>query len=326
MLRITTSATGKRKPIVAPMLAIILMSFSHAANAAEILEVRSTAGPEAALERYMAAGGQAPWATESIEIQAALPKLEKTGRLLAIRHLEPTSESRYEVVQLVGDPTVKEQVIMRYLQVQQRAAEIPVASVAIASANYKFAYKRAVDDGERQAYVFQITPRHKREGLIKGELWLDERTGVPIRQSGRLVKSPSIFIKRVAIIQENTAREGIIESRLTHITIETRLVGRAELVIEERPLGEERPPASSNAEPEELKRASAAGFQPGGDFSAQRPARDRALTPIPDCPPRRAALCAESVESAPPELLHFQAWLESSVSGRQAYNNEGSRQ
>jgi hypothetical protein len=32
-------------------------------------------------------------------------------------------------------------------------------------------------------------------------------------------------------------------------------------------------------------------------FSAQRPARDRAFTRIPDSPPRRAALCAESVES-----------------------------
>jgi hypothetical protein len=215
---------------------IILLSLTHAANAAEVLEGRATGGPEAALERYMAGGGQALWATESINIHAAIPKLEKTGRLLAIRHLEPTSESRYEVVQLAGDPTVKEQVIMRYLQAQQRAAEIPAASIAIAPANYKFAYKRVVDDGERQTYVFQITPRHKREGLIKGELWLDECTGVPIRQSGRLVKSPSIFIKRIAITQENTVREGIIESRLTHITIETRLIGRAELVIEERPL------------------------------------------------------------------------------------------
>jgi hypothetical protein len=105
-----------------------------------------------------------------------------------------------------------------------------------------------VDDGERQAYVFQITPRHKREGLIKGELWLEESSGVPIRQSGRLVKSPSIFIKRIAITQENTVREGIVEARLTHITIETRLIGRAELVIEERPLGEGRPLASPDAE------------------------------------------------------------------------------
>jgi hypothetical protein len=246
MLRITISKNGN--PTALPMLAIILLSLTPTTNAVEVLEVRATAGPEAALERYMAGEGQTPWATESIEIHASLPKLEKTGRLLAIRHLAPTSESRYEVVQLAGDPTVKEQVIMRYLQAQQRAAEMPAASVAIAPANYKFAYKRPVDDGERQAYVFQITPRHKREGLIKGELWIDEHTGVPIRQSGRLVKSPSIFIKRIAITQENALREGVIEYRLTHITIETRLVGRAELVIQERPLGEERPPALADAE------------------------------------------------------------------------------
>jgi hypothetical protein len=35
----------------------------------------------------------------------------------------------------------------------------------------------------------------------------------------------------------------------------------------------------------------------GHDFSAQRPARERALTRIPDSPRRRAALCAESEES-----------------------------
>jgi hypothetical protein len=44
------------------------------------------------------------------------------------------------------------------------------------------------------------------------------------------------------------------------------------------------------------------GRDGGTGFSAQRPARDRALTRIPDSPPRRAALCAESVESLRPDL------------------------
>jgi hypothetical protein len=246
MQLITTIKNAKRA--VLPMLAVILLSLTQAGNAAPVLAERGTAGPDAALERYMARDGQALWATESVEIHASLPKLEKTGQMLAIRHLTSTSESSYKVVELAGDATVKDQVIMRYLQAQQRAAEMPTASVAIVPANYKFAYKRVVDDGEHPAaYVFQITPRHKREGLIKGELWLDESTGAPIRQSGRLVKSPSIFIKRIVITQENTVRDGIIESRLTHITIETRLVGRAELVVEERPMGEEGP-LSADAE------------------------------------------------------------------------------
>jgi hypothetical protein len=45
-----------------------------------------------------------------------------------------------------------------------------------------------------------------------------------------------MWIKRVAITQENSWRDGRVESRLTHISVDARLVGRAELVIEERPL------------------------------------------------------------------------------------------
>ncbi len=86
------------------------------------------------------------------------------------------------------------------------------------------------------AYAFQITPRRKRPGLIQGEIWLDQGTGVPVRQIGRLVKSPSAVIRRVSVIRENALREGIVESRLTHIKVEIRSIGHAELVIEERPL------------------------------------------------------------------------------------------
>jgi len=189
----------------------------------------------AALERYLS-GGSAPWTVESIEIHAALVKLDKSGRLRAIRRVAPTGGSRYEVIQLAGDRTVELQVIARYLNAEERQSILPPESVAITNANYKFAYQGAIDDGEHLAYAFQITPRHKRAGLIKGELWLDQRTGAPVVQFGRAVKSPSVFIKRVSVNRENTLRDGVIESRLTHITVETRLLGRAELVIEERPL------------------------------------------------------------------------------------------
>jgi len=224
------------KPALPLILIALLASLAHPAAAAEIRKGHDTPEAEAALERYIAGGEAASWPIESIEIHASLPGLQKTGELRAIRRPAPIGQSRYEVVQLTGDRTVKDQVIVRYLHAEERAAEISRASIAITPANYKFSYKGTVDDGERQAYVFQITPRHKRDGLIKGELWLDRQTGVLIRRSGRLVKSPSMFIKRIDVTQENAVREGIVESRLTHIAVDTRLVGRAELVINERPL------------------------------------------------------------------------------------------
>jgi hypothetical protein len=224
------------KPAVPLALVMALATFAHSAHAADLLKAHAAAEAEVALERYMAGGGSAPWAIESVDIHASLPKLEKAGRLRAIRRLAPIGKSRYEVLQLAGDRIVEQQVIVRYLTAEARESELPAASVAITPVNYKFAYKGVVDDGEHLAYAFQITPRRKRDGLVKGELWLDQQTGVPVVQFGLLVKSPSVFIRRVSVTRENALRDGIVESRLTHITVETRLVGRAELVVEERPL------------------------------------------------------------------------------------------
>lgn len=113
---------------------------------------------------------------------------------------------------------------------------MPAVAVSITPANYKFAYEGAVAYGDRLAYAFQITPRKKREGLIKGELWLDAETAVPLRESGYFVKSPSVFVKRIEVAQESEVRGGVVELRVTHVSVNTRLVGRAELVIAERPL------------------------------------------------------------------------------------------
>lgn len=228
---------GALKPAMPLMLALILLPVAHPANGADVFSRREAASEaEAALARYTAGGEVVSWAMESIEIHAALPGLDKTGRLRAIRRPAPGGDTRYEVLQVAGDRTVKPQVVIRYLNARERAEEMPAASVAITPANYKFTYKNTVDDGEHRAYVFQITPLRKRDGLLKGEFWLDQHTGLPIRRSGRLVKSPSLFIRQVTVIQEDAVHYGVVESRLTHITVATPLVGRAELVIEERPL------------------------------------------------------------------------------------------
>jgi hypothetical protein len=223
------------KPAVSLMVAMILATFAGPVRATAGIRGYAALEADAALERYTSGGGAERWTVESVEIHASLSKLAKTGQLRAIRRLLPTGESSYEVLQFAGDRTVKEQVIVRYLNSEARASGLPPASVAITPTNYKFTYKGTVDDGERVAYTFQITPRRRGPGLIKGELWLDQRTGVPVLEFGRLVKSPSVWIKRVTVSRENAIHDGA-ESRLTHLTVETRLVGRAELVIEERPL------------------------------------------------------------------------------------------
>ena len=128
---------------------------------------------------------------------------------------------------------VKQQVIARYLTAEKQAAEIPASSVAIMPANYKFRY--VATSGGTPVHAFQITPRKKRRGLIKGELWIDGATGLAVHEAGYLVKRPSIFIRRLKITRDVSLRDGAPYLRTTHLDIDTRLVGRAELTIIEIP-------------------------------------------------------------------------------------------
>lgn len=215
------------------ILAILLASTVNAAGAPV---VESTADAGVAFAKYIAGLEQAsPWNAETVEIDASLAKFEKQGKLRAIRRLLPFGKPEYQVLEYAGDQTVKQQVIVRYLSGEVRAAALPTAAVAVTPANYKFEYKGAVKMGEGLAYVFLITPHKKREGLIKGALWIDAQTGAAVRQSGYLVKKPSIFIKRVDITRETALHNGIAERRTTHLAVDTRLVGLAHLTIQESP-------------------------------------------------------------------------------------------
>jgi hypothetical protein len=215
------------------LLAVLLASH---VQAAEALIVDSATQAAMAFARYTAGLEKASlWSLETVEIEAALPKLEKQASLRAIRRLLPPGRPAYQVIEIAGDQTVTRQVIARYLTAEVRAAALPASSVAITPANYKFRYKGALNTGASVIYAFLIAPRKKREGLIKGELWIDGDTGAVVRQSGYLVKKPSIFVQRVDIIQETSFSDGSAEERVTHLSVDTRLVGRAELTIHERP-------------------------------------------------------------------------------------------
>src|SRR6202035_5759412 len=132
-----------------------------------------------------------------------------------------------------GDNTVKSQVIGRYLAAEldaQKDAEAP--TLAVTPDNYKFTYKgRGAIEG-RAADIFEVTPKHKRQGLFKGEMWIDAVTSLRVRESGYLVKPPSIFLKKVAFVRTYEIRDGISVPLQVQSVVDTRLVGKAEMTID----------------------------------------------------------------------------------------------
>src|ERR1039457_4585375 len=238
-------STGVRPPrlLLPPALLAVDAAIGVPAPGAE-----SATAPNLALARYVAGlERNQPWSSETVEIEASLPKLKEQGRLRAIRRLLPFGKPEYQVFELNGSRTVKQQVIARYLSAEIQAAGMTPSAVAVTPANYQFRYAGPVESEGSLLYVFQIAPRQKRDGLIKGMIWIDAETGTAVRVSGYLVKRPSIFVKRVDVTRETSLHDGVAESRVTHLALDTRLVGRAELTIHERPCVECTDPAVSGS-------------------------------------------------------------------------------
>jgi hypothetical protein len=55
-----------------------------------------------------------------------------------------------------------------------------------------------------------------------------------VHQDGRVLKRASIFIRQIRIKRDSGSRAGAPYFRVTHVDIDTRLAGRAELTIRER--------------------------------------------------------------------------------------------
>lgn len=178
-------------------------------------------------ERHGALNGTAM----EVQIDATLSKHRKTGRLSALRRISQLGQITYKFLSFTGDDSIKRDVIGRYLTAETQAKQ-PPELLAITPANYQFKYKGIRLHDEREAHIFEVKPKKKKVGLFKGELWIDAQTYLPLRESGEFVKNPSVFLKKIKFIREYRIQEGLAVLRHIESTVETRVVGKAEIAID----------------------------------------------------------------------------------------------
>ena len=210
------------------------------ASAATLTIAPTGTSQSAAFARYVESIQERDPFSESgptlIAIEASAPELYKEGRVMAIRQTGGSERYGYQVVRMEGDAVIMHEVVAKYLQTAEQIEDLPFSSVAITPANYKFRYLREVGTGNTSAFVFEIVPRRKCDGLIQGELWIDSQTGQEVLRKGRLVKTPRGFAGKVEVLRDTTLLEGRPCIRVTHIALVSQQVGRGELTIKELPL------------------------------------------------------------------------------------------
>lgn len=192
--------------------------------------------PDAIVDNYLSASRDQQQtnkgASMEVEFSASVPRLKKQGRLHALRRISPLGLIKYEKLHFEGDSTVNKQIITRYLSAEAEAQMNRAPSSAVTTQNYRFKYKgQSLLDG-RRVHVFQVSPKEKRQGLFKGEIQIDADTYLPVQESGYLVKNASIFLKKVAFVKKFEIQNGISVPRQVQSTVDTRLVGKAELTID----------------------------------------------------------------------------------------------
>ena len=161
-------------------------------------------------------------------VEAALPTTGQRGRFELRRSFMAPKSLAYGAVKFVGDTFVKTNIITKLLQSEVDHVEKGEgASTAITPENYKFNYKGVQAINGQTAYEFHVKPRQKRPGLFKGKVYLDVTTGHILRAEGTLVKSPSVFVKKVEFTQDYEYVAGFSLPARLHSIADTRLFGKA---------------------------------------------------------------------------------------------------
>ncbi len=217
------------------LLALGLSSCRSGALSAPVAFDPMSLGPAGAtLKKYFdrqdAAVARKEALVSTVKIQASIPNLEKKGAMVAEKTVAPNGHISYEMKSYEGDTTIKKDVIGRYLSSEQETSETP--SIGISAQNYRFKFKRRDRLGERATVVYELNPRKNTVGMFKGELWLDEETGLTVRESGKLVKNPSVIFKSLEFMRDYVFKNGIQYLVLQDSQADTRVIGKVLVKME----------------------------------------------------------------------------------------------
>ncbi len=164
------------------------------------------------------------------DFAATVPKLNKNGKLHALKSISKVGQITYRMLGFDGDNSIKKEVIARYMAAEVDARNGP--NISIIPENYKFKFKGLQDQSGRPVYVLAVFPRRKEVGLFKGELWLDPVTCMPVRESGHFVKSPSVFLNKMEFVRDYQVQNGVSIPQRIQSLVHTRLFGPVQLSVD----------------------------------------------------------------------------------------------
>jgi hypothetical protein len=170
-------------------------------------------------------------------VRAELPETSQSGEYEVKQHYSAPRTLIFKALRFTGDNFVKTNVILRVLQSEvDHVQKDDPALTAINPTNYKFSYKGTAEVNDRLVHVFQIKPHQKRAGLFKGKIYVDAYSGTLARAEGKMVRSPSLFVKKIEFVQDFADFKSFTFPVHIHSEAQARIVGRTVVDIYEHDL------------------------------------------------------------------------------------------
>jgi hypothetical protein len=213
----------RRKPLrAAPLLAL---GFALLSSLGEVAASGSAGGDiERAITRFDTAVSPAYRAYRTLE--AGLTESDtKRGSLEAWTEFTPGRGMTFDVVQESGSDYVRNKILRDLLEKEQAliARGLPLRA-PLEAKNYVFEDGGASRDGFQRVI---LKAARKSDGIVNGSLFLHPEGGYISRIEGRLVKSPSFWVRDVDVVWQYARIGGHVVPVEMTSTARVRMFGRS---------------------------------------------------------------------------------------------------
>jgi hypothetical protein len=227
-------------PAALLLLSIILVAASSTAVSAAVpprepLPAYREVEINRVIDRYVAATQlqreSMKGAQMEADIDGRLPGFDEAGNMSVLRKIDKDGEISYETMRsFEGDDRIKKDVIARYLE--EEAKSHGYGALSFTREEYNFEIKAILREKTRSTFVFDVTPKVRRDDALEGEIWVDGETGMPLKEAVERVGSPSFWLTHLRTVRSYILKNGMSVIRRAENRANIRLIGAGSAEID----------------------------------------------------------------------------------------------
>lgn len=180
----------------------------------------------AAMERFIDHIEKDPVPYQAVRrLEASSSKLNESAWMEAFTEYSRENGFSYRVLSQGGSERIRNRALKGVLEAE-RESTARWREGALTRDNYEFDLDSRTPDG---LIKVQLNPRRRDSRLLDGAAWLSPQTGQLVRLEGRLSKSPSLWVRWVAVTRRYIPVAGTMMPGAMESTADVRVAGLSTL-------------------------------------------------------------------------------------------------